>query len=67
MINNPTAVGTVSNRTGSSAETLSVDTKRGRRTGSSAETLDMDNPENLIILKILVQTILNKINHANTR
>ena len=26
------------------------------RTGSSAETLDMDNPENLEILKILVQT-----------
>ena len=26
------------------------------RTSSSAETLDMDNPENLAILKILVQT-----------
>ena len=25
-------------------------------TGSSAEPLDMDNPENLAILKILVQT-----------
>ena len=50
MINNPTAVGAVSNRT-----------------GSSAETLDMENPENLKILKILVQTILNKTNHANTR
>ena len=34
------------------------------RTGSSAETLDMDNPENLEILKILVQTDADAVQSA---
>ena len=34
------------------------------RTGSSADTLDMDNPENLVILKILVQTNADAVQSA---
>ena len=34
------------------------------RTGSSAETLDMANPENLEILKILVQTDADAVQSA---
>ena len=37
------------------------------RTGSSAETLDMDNPENLEILKILVQTTVREQSTTGTR
>ena len=37
------------------------------RTGSSADTLDMDNPENLVILKILVQTTVREQGTTITR
>ena len=50
LLTNPNPVGAVLRCTHPNAICIP------NRTGSSAETLDMDNPENLVILKILVQT-----------
>ena len=58
LLTNPNPVGAVLRCTHPNAICIS------NRTGSSAETLDMDNPENLVILKILVQTNADAVQSA---